>query len=216
MDIRPIYIIGSGGHAESSHACMRAMGLNCDGCISNVPFAGELKSIPWLGDDHVLSNLDPSSVYLVNGIGSVGRTLLRQFVFEMASAKGFEFLTLIHPTAIVEFNVSLAEGCQIFAGSILQAGSAIGKNCLINSGAIIEHGNRIGDHCHVASGARLSGNVVLEAGTHVGTGACIIQDVKIGPSVIVGAGSVVLRDIPGWDHVVGTPARSIRRLSGPT
>lgn len=204
-------MIGSGGHAGSLLATLRARGMSCAGCISNSrPNTAGWQDVPWLGGDEALRTLDPAAVYLLNGIGSVGSLNLRRMIFDRAKAEAFTFLTLIHPSAIVERDVELGEGAQVFAGAILQTGAWVGRNCIINSGVIVEHDNRIGDHCHIASGARLSGSVVVGENSHIGTGACIIQDLEIEHHAVVGAGSVVLSNVKRWTKVAGAPARQIR------
>lgn len=207
---RPIYILGGGGHAAVVEATLEMLEIRCVGCISKQP-AGRRVSAPWIGDDEALARLDPSSTYLANGIGSIASLNLRRLMFERSKAIGFTFISIVHPSAIVDSTVELCEGAQILAGAIVQLGTSIGPNSIVNSGAIVEHHSRVGAHCHIASGVRLSGDVEVSENAHVGIGATLIQGLKIGQNAIVGAGSVVISDVRPWSCVAGVPAKVISR-----
>jgi UDP-perosamine 4-acetyltransferase len=209
---RHVYLIGGGGHAAVLLATMRALGIECTGCISAAPFAHGASELPWLGGDEVLPALQASGVYLVNGIGSVSSMNLRRLIFERCKAMGFTFISLVHPSAVVEANVELSEGAQVMAGAILQTAVFVGRNSIINTGAIVDHDCKIGAHCHLASGVRISGGAKIGESTHVGTGASVIQEIAIGANAMVGAGAVVLSNVEAWGRVAGVPARSLLKV----
>lgn len=210
-DRKDVLMLGCGGHAESLLATLRANGIEARGCISPyAPSSRWQKPIPWLGDDGDLCRFDPSRVILLNGIGSVGDSARRRDVFERATAQRFSFLTISHPSAIVEADVVLGEGAQVMAGAILQTGVAVGTNSIVNTGAIVDHSCAIGAHAHLAPGVRLSGDVIVENGAHIGTGAVVIQGVTIGARALVAAGAVVIADVAAGQKVGGAPARVLR------
>jgi len=203
-------ILGAGGHARVILAALLLRGVRPIGCLSPVaPDSGWPSEIGYLGDDSRLAELDPARVRIINGVGSVGETLLRRKLFEWAKALGHTFLSIVHPTAIIIDHQPEAEGVQVMAGAIIQNGVVFGPNVLINTGAIVDHDCRIGAHGHVATGARLSGGVELGIGVHLGTGASVIQGIHVGDGAIVGAGAVVIRDVAAGSTVVGNPARPV-------
>ena len=208
---RVILMLGAGGHAESLLATLKALGLSAGGSIRPGNGGAQLRPdpLPWLGDDEFLSRLDRRKFLLINGIGSVADLTLRRTVFERFRAEGFTFLSVAHPSAIVEEDVLLGEGAQVMAGVILQTGVRIGANSIVNTGAIVDHGCEIGEHVHLAPGVRLSGNVRIGHSAHVGTGATIIQGVKIGAAALVAAGAVVTADVAPRQRVGGAPAREL-------
>lgn len=162
------------------------------------------------GDDAVLCH-PAESLRLANGVGSVRSTAARRGVFLRFSMRGYRFVTVVHPAAVVATNAELGEGVQLMAGAIVQPGVRIGRDAIVNTGATVDHDCRIGDHVHIAPGATLSGDVEIGEGTHVGAGATVIQGVRIGASCVVGAGALVLRNVADGATVVGVPAREIRR-----
>lgn len=202
-----LVMLGAGGHAR---VVLAACNGAVTGCIT--PAAPDTlwpATIPWLGGDAALDELDPQAVRLVNGIGSIGRPDLRHRVFEAARTRGFGFAPAIHPAAYVSPEATPGPDSQIMAGAVLQTGVRLGENCIVNSGAVIDHDCVIGDHSHIAPGVTLSGGVTLGAGCHIGTGATVIQGITIGAGAVIAAGAVVIRDVAAGDTVGGVPARPL-------
>ena len=205
-DKRPVIILGCGGHARNLIAVLRLNNYEIRGFVAPNPPIATLP-IQYLGEDTFLDNVNPASIYLVNGVGSIGPTQKKKQLFKKFKMKGFSFTEVRHPRAIIASDVTLAEGAQIMAGAIIQAGTEIGANTIINTGASIDHDCVINAHTHIAPGAILSGGVIVGEGSHVGTGAIVIQSVSIGHGAIIGAGSVVIRDIEKGKTVCGNPSR---------
>ena len=193
----PVIVVGGGGHARVVTDCLRLRNIEVLGVVDHAlePDKVVFDRIVCLGGDDVIGRYAPDDIRLANGIGSVGDTTRRRDLFERFRARGYRFVTTVHPSAVVAASTDLAEGAQVMAGSVIQAGSNIGMNTIINTGALVDHDCRIGDHAHVAPGAVLSGGVVLDAGVHVGTGARIIQGIRVGAEAVVGAGVTVLDDV---------------------
>jgi UDP-perosamine 4-acetyltransferase len=169
----------------------------------------QLLGTAYLGtDDAVLHHL-PNRVRLVNGVGSIDSTALRQAVYEKLRAQQYVFEPVIHPSAVVAPEVCIGDGAEIMAGAVLQPGSRVGENAIVNTGARVDHDCSIGAHAHIAPGVTLSGNVHIGDGAHIGTGASIIQGVNVGAGAIVAAGAVVIRDVPAGVTVAGVPARQM-------
>jgi sugar O-acyltransferase (sialic acid O-acetyltransferase NeuD family) len=117
---------------------------------------------------------------------------------------------LIHPSASVGAEVSLAPGVVVMAGAVLNPGVSVGPAAIINSHAVVEHDCQIAEGAHVSPGAVLSGGVRIGALAWIGAGAILLPGVKVGARAIVGAGTVVLHDVAPGTIVVGNPARLLR------
>jgi len=207
--MQPLILVGSGGHARVLLSALRLQGRRVLGFVDPDKARAGLVDIPYLGGDEAIS-CDPEQVLLVNGLGSVAHIENRLRVYEFFRRRGFRFLSVIHPDAIIAPEVKLGDGVQIMAGAILQTGCVVEENCIINTGARVDHDCVIHAHAHLAPGAVLSGNVHVGSRSHVGAGATVIQSVHIGSDTIVGAGAVVLSDVPESCTVVGIPARPIQ------
>jgi UDP-perosamine 4-acetyltransferase len=213
---RGLVLIGTGGHAGSLLATLKALGTRPVACIGPLRLPSPWsESVPWLGDDTALSSQKREQIYLINGIGSVGSLTLRRLIYERFVFDGYSFISVVHPSAMVEERVILGDGVQVMAGAILQTNVQIGANSIVNTGAILDHDCVVGEHVHVATGVRVSGNVKIGDSAHIGTGAVIIQGVTIGTNALVAAGAVVLKDVAPYQRVGGVPAQPLsgaRRL----
>lgn len=211
---KPIIIIGAGGHAQVLLDTLLCMGnSNILGFTDvNAQLWGQrLLNFPILGGDEVLDRYSPENILLVNGLGSIGSTSLRQKIFLQKKLLGYHFASVIHPSAIISSFVELGEGVQILAGAVVQTNCKIAENVIINTRAILDHDCIIAAHSHIAPNAVLSGGVLLGAGVHVGTGACVIQGITAGSESIIGAGAVVISNVSAKTKVIGIPAREYKK-----
>ncbi|MEH6469995.1 MAG: acetyltransferase [Halopseudomonas sp.] len=206
---KKLIILGSGGHAHVLIDCLRALGKTPLGIIDPNKQRGEssLFGLPVLGGDEAVFDYSPDETMLINGIGAMPGTNLRQTLYQRFSEAGFSFVTVVHPNAYVAEDAVLAEGVQVMAGAVIQAGSQLGNDCIVNTGACIDHDCRIAAHGHISPGATLCGNVQLGEHVHIGSGAVIIQGLNIGANSVIGAGAIVTKTI-GADMMV-YPARSL-------
>jgi sugar O-acyltransferase (sialic acid O-acetyltransferase NeuD family) len=136
---------------------------------------------------------------------ALGTTHRTRFI-DQAAALGFEFATVVHPTARVSTHSSVGEGTIINAGVMVATRTEIGRHVFINRGALIGHHTRIGDFVSIMPGANIAGKCNLGDATYVGIGAVVIDGITIGAHSVVGAGSVVTQDVPANVQVVGIPA----------
>lgn len=167
-----------------------------------------LEGVAILGGDELLPKLFQEGVrWAFLGIGGVGDNEPRAKLFEKLKVMGFEFVSAVHPAAVVAAGVAMGQGVAIMAGTVVNPGARLGDNVIVNSGAIVEHDCVIEDHVHIAPGATLSGSVKVGRYSHIGTGASVRQGVHIGENVLVAAGAVVVHDVPDGTAVAGVPGR---------
>jgi sugar O-acyltransferase (sialic acid O-acetyltransferase NeuD family) len=207
----PVIVIGGSGHAKVLVSTLLLQHRRVLGFVDVNPSRPPLLGVSHLGDDGAVFLHPPDQVRLVNGVGSIGCTALRQAVYEKFRERQYIFETVIHPSAIIASEVHMEDGVQIMAGAVVQPGSWLGENVIINTGARVDHDCSIDAHAHVAPGVTLSGNVHIGKGAHIGTGATIIQGVKVGAAAIVGAGAVAVGDVPAGVTVLGVPASPLRK-----
>jgi len=193
-----LVLLGAGGHAKVVSALAEACGYElvgvCDPALAQQKVTW-WEDMPVLGGDDAVSAMDHTMVGLLNGVGCKPGDPLRKRLYERMKAVGFQFPSLVHPTAWMHPKTSLGAGVQVMAGAIIQPGCVIGENTIINTGASVDHDCRIGSHVHIAPGAVLCGQVSLADSAYVGAGAVLIPGVDIGVRTIVGAGLTVRRNI---------------------
>lgn len=203
----PIVILGAGGHGKVLAAALLRANQSVLGFIDTDPAltGRKILGLPVLGGEEKLS----PGMRLVNGIGSVGRPAKRREIFERLKERGFSFLTVIDPSAIIGPEIELSEGAQILAGAVLQPGVFIGRNSIVNTRASLDHDVTLGAHVHVAPGAVLSGDVRVGDEVHIGTGACVKQGVRIGQGTVIGVGAAVIADVAQDSLLAGVPAKPL-------
>lgn len=209
MRHKPVVIIGNGGHSRVLVDILLMQKREIIGYTApskgNNPY-----NLKYLGVDEHIFNYQPHEIELINALGSVSKTKTRSNIFQKFKSIGYNFCNIIHPSAIISEHITLGEGVQIMAGTVIQPFVKIADNTIVNTSTSIDHDCYIDKHCHIAPGCVLSGGVSIGEGTHIGTGTKIIQNVSIGKNVLVGAGSLVLRSIDDEKKVYGCPAKEVR------
>jgi UDP-perosamine 4-acetyltransferase len=201
-------LLAAGGHGRVVLDTLLSQGFSVHGILDPGLSVGlTIFGVPVLGADTWLDDANPTDFVLVNGAGAAPASALRQRLFERWSARGFGFVALCHPGAIVAREVVLREGSQVMAGAIVQPRSLVGANAVVNTRASIDHDCAIDAHAFIAPGAVLCGGVRVGMGAFVGAGAVLLPGIKVGDRAVVGAGATVTRDVPAGLRVLGTPAR---------
>ena len=192
---KKLLIIGAGGHAK---VILDTLSLHKKNIIA---VFDKKKSLNQIFKDklHIRNAIEfekkisPNNYFLINGIGIVPgeNKLVRKSIFNKYKKKGFTFLEIIHPSAIISKSSVLEEGVNVMAGSVIQAGTTIKKNTIINSRVTIDHDCIIGENVHIAPGAILCGNVKVGNNAFIGAGSIILPGARIEKNKIIPAGNLI-------------------------
>jgi sugar O-acyltransferase (sialic acid O-acetyltransferase NeuD family) len=208
--VRPILIVGAGGHGAVLADALLAAGEPVIGMTDRASALHDTQvcGVRVIGDDSALSAYAPLSVFLVNGIGTVGspRDAARWTRQRALADAGWEFASVRHPSAVISRFAAIANGAQLMAGCVVQVGATVGVGAIVNSAAVIEHGTTIGAWSHVAPGAVVCGDVSVGQRSLIGAGAVVRQGIAIGDDCVIAAGAVVVRDVASGSLVRGVPA----------
>lgn len=215
MGNKKILLVGGGGHCRSVLDSLLSMGGYDEiGIVErhsgNWP---TLLGVPVVGSDSELHQLFVSGwTYAAITLGSVGNPANRRRLYETLKALGFNFPSIIDPTAVIGRDVTLGEGTFVGKQAAINSGSVVGCCAIINTGAIVEHDCSIDDFAHISPGAVLCGGAEVSRDAHVGAGAVIRQGIKIGQGTLIGAGSTVVKDIGAYAKAFGNPCRIIKNI----
>jgi sugar O-acyltransferase (sialic acid O-acetyltransferase NeuD family) len=197
-----LVVVGAGGHAKVVVATARAAGFAVVAVVDDSParwgelVAGIVVSGP---SDPVLQ--DPGAQVVL----AIGGNRARR---ARAAGARCRFVSVVHPSAIVDDTVQLGPGTVVFAGVVIQPDTTIGAHAIVNTGASIDHDCVLGEAVHVGPGSRLAGNVTLGDEVFLGIGTAVVPSVAIGARTTVGAGAAVIGDLPGDIVAFGVPARA--------
>ena len=207
--MRPIWIIGAGGHAKVVIDTSRTSGsFDVLGVLDDDPLrlGTEVLGVTVRGDAS-LESIDRFGIE--QAIIAVGYNRARAAVARRLAGR-VSWATAIHPTAYLASGVRVGEGTVVLAGAIVQPSSVIGHHVILNTACSVDHDGSIGDFGHIAPGVRLAGNVQVGEGGLLGIGCSVIPERTIGAWATIGAGSVVVDDVPPHVTVKGIPTKPSR------
>ncbi len=193
--MKMIYIYGAGGHGLVVADIAKACGYQ------HIQFV----------DDHLPYYPSLNDIVADRPITiGVGDNTIRAKIFDKLQHRGFEMVSLIHPTATIADTVSIGVATVIMPHVVVNAKSTIGKGSILNTASVIEHENMIGSFVHISPNVSLGGAVTVGDFTHVGIGSIVIQGIQIGNASTIGAGSVLVKHIPQNCLAYGNPCRVVK------
>lgn len=209
-----IIIIGAGGHARVLIDVLRRLGLEPAAAVDvNAALHGtKLDDVPVIGADETVFARVATDVVLVNGQGnvpSIGSSGLarRRAVFTKFVDRGYSFMSVVSPDAMVSSRAIVGAGAQILTRVVVHPGSNVGANTIVNTAARLDHDCIVGAHSHIAPGTVLCGGVAVGEECHVGAAAVVVPGIRIGARAVVGAGAVVTADVAPGSTTLGVPAK---------
>lgn len=208
--MRPIVVIGEGGHSKVVQDIIAAEGLYqviavLDDKYDDVFDHKQVVIGPISYAEKLIE--ETNAVFVI----AIGNNRVREKIARMLFKAGAVFEKIIHPFSSVSPSARIGAGTVVMAGSVINADAVIGEHVIINSGAVVEHDNQIGDFAHISPGAVLTGNVSVGTGAHIGAGATVIPGKSVGDWSVVGAGTVVIKDILDDVTVIGVPAKVMKK-----
>jgi sugar O-acyltransferase (sialic acid O-acetyltransferase NeuD family) len=135
-------------------------------------------------------------------------TLKEQLVAPLLAA-GAEFLTFVHPSAVLGARVALGRGVVICPGAVLSVDIDVGDFAMVNLNCTIGHDARIGRWTSLSAHCDITGGASVGQACFFGSRASIIPGKAIGDRTVVAAGAVVMTHFPSDVLVAGNPARVI-------
>ena len=205
--LNEIIFIGYSGHAYTVIDVAKKAEYEPKGYFDLVENTLNPFRLTYFGDERIFDFSKISSFVFP----SIGDNRLRMNIHKFIQQNNLNECQLIHPNAIVGFDVTIENSTLIAAGVIINSLCKIGVGCILNTGCILDHEATVENYVHIGPGATLAGNVSVGEGSFIGANTTIIQGVTIGKNCIIGAGSVVLNNVDDNTVMVGNPAKFLRR-----
>ncbi len=202
--MKSIAIMGASGHGKVIADLALLNGYDDIVFIDKNPDIDMLAEYPVADEDTDLEYYIKKGHDFIVGIGDA---VIRKKMQDKLVDAGVRVVSLIHPSAVVAYDVTIGDGTVIMAGAIVNPGTVIGRGCIINTGASIDHDNVIGDYVHVSVGSHTAGTVTIGDNTWLGIGAVVSNNIHIAPDSFIGAGAVVVKDIDVPGKYIGVPAK---------
>jgi sugar O-acyltransferase (sialic acid O-acetyltransferase NeuD family) len=213
-EMQNVVIFGASGHGDVVLDCLeKQKKFNILGFVDSFKKKGKRRNnYQILGNEHDLPYLI-EKFNLTGGIVAIGDNWIRKVIVDRIEriVPNFNFITAIHPKAIIGKDVHIGKGTTIMPGAVINANSRIGDFCIVNTNSSLGHDGNLQDFSSLASGVCTGGNFELGEFSAVSLGVNIIENIQIKEHTIVGAGSLVVKDIQNNVVAYGTPAKIIRK-----
>jgi len=194
--MKPLLLLGCGGHARSLIDWIEAEGQWCIHGLVALPeeVGTNVLGYSVIGTDADLRSLRCTCPSAVLAVGQLPDPAPRERLASLLKQLEFHCPVVISPHAVVSRHAQLGEGTVVGHGAIVNAGAVVGAHCTLNTRALIEHDAQVDDHCHVSTGALVNGGVQLGTGCFIGSGAVLREGLQLPPGTVISAGKRVM----GW------------------
>lgn len=209
--MRPIILIGGGGHCKSVIDAALGSGRRIAGIIDVPEAVGQcVLGIPVIGTDDDIAKYADDHEFIVT-VGFIADCSVRRRLVAKVAAVGGRFATVFAADAYVSPFASIGDGTVVLHKALVNADARIGMNCIVNTGAIIEHDVVVLDLCHISTGARINGGCKLGQEVFVGSGSVVNQCTDICNGAIIASSSLVNRHIAEPGIYAGVPVHKIEK-----
>ena len=205
--MKKIAILGASGHGKVIADIALLNGYD------EIVFLDDDESIKTLGEYPVVGKTSETSGPKADGYDffvGIGNASIRQRMQKALVRDGCNVVTLIHPQAVVAYEVTIGVGTVVMAGAVINPGTTIGEGCIINTCSSVDHDNTIGDFSHISVGAHTAGTVTLGERCWLGIGAVVSNNISVADDCMIGAEAVVVKDLKEAGTYVGVPATKIK------
>tara|TARA_B100001287_G_scaffold106033_1_gene89225 strand:+ start:6303 stop:6971 length:669 start_codon:yes stop_codon:yes gene_type:complete len=137
-------------------------------------------------------NCEEHKVILGIGYSNVNKN--REAIYKRIKNLGFIIETYIHPSAVVNENVTIGEGSMVLSNSVIEPYAKIGVNSFIWCNCTIAHHSNVQSHCWIASNTVLSGEAKIKDFSFIGVNCTIVNKITVDSLNIVGAGSLITKN----------------------
>jgi sugar O-acyltransferase (sialic acid O-acetyltransferase NeuD family) len=147
---------------------------------------------------------------------AIGDPTIRLRICRELQERGAEFVSLIHPSAIVGSRCHIGMGTILCPGVTVTVDATIGDFVILNVRSCVGHDARVGDGCTVNDFCDITGNAKLGEGVFLGSHSSVTPSASVGDYARVGAGSIVVRRVLANTTVMGPTAKRIDWTAEPS
>lgn len=203
--MKDLIIVGAGGFGREAYHLAKTIGnWNIIGFIDDNPYAlkgykCEAKIVGSIKDWTPTENEE-----FAMGIASPkGKESIANYL----KTKGANFVSLIHPRAMVYDTAEIGEGCII--GGMSNIGDCAKLGNFVNvAGSIVGQDSIVGDFSTTTAYVNIASAHIGQR-VFIGSHSVILNSKKIGDDAYICAGSVVISNVKPGTKVFGNPAKKI-------
>ncbi|WP_198157300.1 LbetaH domain-containing protein [Candidatus Nucleicultrix amoebiphila] len=186
------FLIGVGGHAKSLYESLESVDSKLIRYLDPLK-ADWLESlgIAKISQEDLEKELSKNPQVIISFLGGTSEALKKRLeLMKLYNNMGGTLPIITHSRSSISARSKIDDGCQVFAGAMVNAFSHIGFGAVVNTNAVIEHDVVIEEGVHVAPSAVILGGAHIGSNAYIGSNAVIIQNTRVPEGVFVKAGSI--------------------------
>lgn len=122
-------------------------------------------------------------------------------ISKIVKSKGFECISIIHPSAVVSSSAKIGQNCYIGPGCIVGPYVVIGDYVRLLNGSSVAHHSIIGNKTRISDGARVAGKCTIGESCLLGINSAINMKLQVGSRSIILSG-VALYESVGHKSII--------------
>lgn len=164
--------------------------------------AETINGLPVISTEEMVNIHHPDDCKLILGIGYRNMSRIKESEYHRYTKLGYDFINYIHPSAIIEKDVVLGRGNNIFEGVIIQSGVKMGDANHIYGGAMVAHDTEMGNFNFVSVKSCIAGCTKIGNNCFFGANSTVRDHLAIADYTLVGAGTYLSRDSEPYQVIV--------------
>jgi sugar O-acyltransferase (sialic acid O-acetyltransferase NeuD family) len=139
---------------------------------------------------------------------AIGNMEVKKRIVARMKACSAQFLTLIHPTAVVVTSARIGEGVILCPFALVGDHAVLGDFVMMNFYSSCGHDTTVGKYSIFSPYATANGFANIEEEVFLGTHATVTANRRIGRGAKISANSVAMQDVPPGAFVYGVPGKT--------
>ena len=203
-----VIIIGAGGFGREVYNWIKEISPS-----NSYKIKGFLDDNPHQFDGYtldagIISNIDDYKICKNDRfIMAIGNIDDKKKVVGALRDKGAEFISMIHPTAVIAQNVEIGQGVVICPFVTISDSATIGDFVMMHIYSSCGHDSEIGGYSILSPYSTVNGFSRLEDEVFMGTHSTVTASRKVGFRAKISANSVAMGDVPKYGFVYGVPGK---------
>ena len=112
--------------------------------------------------EHIERRYSSQEYHMFVAVGYSEMNRKRAKFFEEAKDKGYNMISYVHPSTIINDEFEIGENCFIFENNVIQPFVRLEDDVIIWTGNVISHHTTIMKHCFIVSHVAIAGNTVVK------------------------------------------------------
>lgn len=154
--------------------------------------------------------VQPEDHFLV----AVGDPAAKERVVEPILAQGGQFLTMVHPSAVVASNASIGVGVVLYPFVGVSSLAVLRDFTHLNFYASVGHDVEIGAYSTLSPYATVNGMCSIGRSVFMGTHTSVAVGATVGDRTKISSNSCVMKSVGADQFVFGVPGKAIAQIRG--